>query len=38
VKIEDSARRLFQVRRVKEAGAIVLAKSNMAEWVPRAGT
>jgi Asp-tRNA(Asn)/Glu-tRNA(Gln) amidotransferase A subunit family amidase len=27
-----SSRDAFQVRRVKEAGAIVLAKSNMAEW------
>jgi Asp-tRNA(Asn)/Glu-tRNA(Gln) amidotransferase A subunit family amidase len=27
-----SARDAFQVRRVKEAGAIVIAKSNMAEW------
>ncbi|HSP89584.1 MAG TPA: amidase family protein [Vicinamibacterales bacterium] len=27
-----SPRDAFQVRRVKEAGAIVLAKSNMAEW------
>ena len=27
-----STRDAFQVRRVKEAGAIVLAKSNMAEW------
>lgn len=27
-----SAKDAFQVRRVKEAGAIVLAKSNMAEW------
>lgn len=27
-----SARDAFQVKRVKEAGAIVLAKSNMAEW------
>lgn len=27
-----SARDAFQVRRIKEAGAIVLAKSNMAEW------
>jgi amidase len=28
----DPARDAFQVRRIKEAGAIVLAKSNMAEW------
>jgi amidase len=28
----DPQRYAFQVRRVKEAGAIVLAKSNMAEW------
>ena len=27
-----SAKDAFQVRRVKDAGAIVLAKSNMAEW------
>lgn len=27
-----SARDAFQVKRIKEAGAIVLAKSNMAEW------
>jgi Asp-tRNA(Asn)/Glu-tRNA(Gln) amidotransferase A subunit family amidase len=27
-----SSRDAFQVRRIKEAGAIVLAKSNMAEW------
>ena len=27
-----SAKDAFQVKRVKEAGAIVLAKSNMAEW------
>ncbi len=27
-----STRDAFQVRRIKEAGAIVLAKSNMAEW------
>jgi Asp-tRNA(Asn)/Glu-tRNA(Gln) amidotransferase A subunit family amidase len=27
-----SAKDAFQVRRIKEAGAIVLAKSNMAEW------
>jgi len=27
-----SAKDAFQVRRVKEAGALVLAKSNMAEW------
>jgi Asp-tRNA(Asn)/Glu-tRNA(Gln) amidotransferase A subunit family amidase len=27
-----SARDAFQVRKIKEAGAIVLAKSNMAEW------
>lgn len=28
----DPQRDAFQVRRIKEAGAIVLAKSNMAEW------
>ncbi len=28
----DPGRDAFQVRRIKEAGAIVLAKSNMAEW------
>jgi Asp-tRNA(Asn)/Glu-tRNA(Gln) amidotransferase A subunit family amidase len=28
----DPRRDAFQVRRIKEAGAIVLAKSNMAEW------
>ena len=28
----DAQRDAFQVKRIKEAGAIVLAKSNMAEW------
>ena len=28
----DPGRDAFQVKRIKEAGAIVLAKSNMAEW------
>ena len=28
----DPARDAFQVKRIKDAGAIVLAKSNMAEW------